>query len=205
MKNPLILMIIGWFWISCNPSSDSNDTQQSIPHSQSSEMRKDFQIKMEILEGKLKGTYLLELNPEQILSNVAISEEDDYSNLNANNLISKNDLMLESLTRTFSGKITNGSHDSYMTDNNKCGTITFRDDDLSRGFWKARGEFKGCTGININKASDWKEATVQRKRSVEGSFKDEVTFEFSDKDGNTQTASTPVSISFVARQSEIKK
>ena len=174
----------------------------------------DAQITIEVMDGKLKGSYVFNVNPKdkkQMLQ-ISVKKGPGYKQdvtkrgtLMALAIAQKNSsYTLSHLEKDFTGMIREGHYPAYKLKKGSLGRITIKNKDSNSSWIKADGKIQTHNDMEITEVGEWLSIRKKKEvRRVKGAYTDQVKFEFYDSKGllNNETVTVKVTFSTVQRYS----
>jgi len=218
MKNILYytLTISFLLFISCKNNTKTGPAGSTFTDAENVLDYDNPSIVVSIAKGPLKGTY----NFKKSKSNSFNLNYFDNTTKNVNQrnssqlillgLIAKDSLFtLNSITKTFKGKISKGTHEARMAKNSSgdqfCSRLEIVDVANKHSWSRIYGKNISCNATIIHDLSEWKEGSIFNKRAVHGSFTDTFELEIKKDDNSpSETIITDITVTFNVRHQKSK-
>jgi|GEM_PF-5805004 len=206
MKKILHLLLIVVFATSCSGNA-ADDSGMSINTEDLKKMNpSDFeaQVTLEIMDGLLKGTHVFEKNSTKKsngIIQIGVKKGPGYKDdkIKPGSLFvlttpaEQSDYFLINMTKTFTGKIKEGSYPSE----GKPWKITIENKGENPTWLRTYGQVLSNNNITFTEVGDW--LTIKRNnevRLVKGFFTEQVEFGYNDRNGQVAKETVDIKVTF---------
>ena len=212
MKRLLMMLTIAFFATACDGgvADKSHLTPEQTNKMKAREF--DAQVKLEISDGQLKGDYIFKLNPDVNAQMLQISVtngpgyKDDITKRGTLLVLSvvekESEVTLHRLEKEFMGMIKEGSYPGFKKGNKSSTSIVIKNKNKNSAWAKAEGKLISLNDITLTAVGEWVPIRGKREvRRVEGSFTDQVEFEYYDSKSLLKVETVEIKVTFSTVQS----